>query len=265
MLDVAPASNRLVGSNKNTQQSIFSYIYPLNRVSSAWTTATNQPAWPGDTYSIHDCWGEQFGYDAWGNLLTISGVSSAYIGCTQESLSVMATAKNQISADAYDAAGNLTAIPGVATYTYDAENHIITAAGLAYSYDGDGKRVWKAPVATPTQPNKLYWYGAGSSPVIGTDGAGNFQYRYIFFNGMRVSREEANDWVDHYGLDALGNVRFVYGYNGASDFSEYYPFGGERVIQSGVGNHYKFTSKERDSESGNDYFGARRVGKSRSL
>ena len=93
--------------------------------------------------------------------------------------------------------------------------------------------------------------------MIETDGAGNFQYRYIFFNGMRVSREEANDSVDHYGLDALGNVRFVYGHNGSWDVSDYYPFGGERVLQSQTGNTYKFTGKERDSESGLDNFGAR--------
>ncbi len=110
---------------------------------------------------------------------------------------------------------------------------------------------------SPLTANKLYWYGANSSPVIETDGAGNFQYRYISFNGMRVSREEANDWVDHYGLDALGNVRYVYGNNGTWDISDYYPFGGERAVSSSTNNRYKFTGKERDSESGLDNFGAR--------
>ena len=36
-----------------------------------------------------------------------------------------------------------------------------------------------------------------------------------------------------------------------------HPFGGERVVAAGSGNTYKFTGKERDSESGLDYFGAR--------
>ena len=40
------------------------------------------------------------------------------------------------------------------------------------------------------------------------------------------------------------------------DESDYSPFGTEYQITSG-GNHYKFTGKERDSESGLDYFGAR--------
>ncbi|HEY2496660.1 MAG TPA: RHS repeat-associated core domain-containing protein [Candidatus Angelobacter sp.] len=38
--------------------------------------------------------------------------------------------------------------------------------------------------------------------------------------------------------------------------SDYYPFGTELVVAAGS-NHYKFTSKERDSETSLDYFGAR--------
>jgi len=45
---------------------------------------------------------------------------------------------------------------------------------------------------------------------------------------------------------------------GDSERSDFYPFGGERVVTQNLSNqHYKFTGKERDSESGNDYFGAR--------
>jgi RHS repeat-associated protein len=39
--------------------------------------------------------------------------------------------------------------------------------------------------------------------------------------------------------------------------SDYYPWGGERQITNTVSNHYKFTGKERDIETGLDYFGAR--------
>jgi RHS repeat-associated protein len=41
------------------------------------------------------------------------------------------------------------------------------------------------------------------------------------------------------------------------DQSDFYPFGGERVLTASSGNTYKFTGKERDSESGLDNFGAR--------
>jgi RHS repeat-associated protein len=43
--------------------------------------------------------------------------------------------------------------------------------------------------------------------------------------------------------------------------SDYYPYGGERVITNSLENqNYKFNGKERDSETGLDYFGARYYG-----
>jgi len=40
----------------------------------------------------------------------------------------------------------------------------------------------------------------------------------------------------------------------------YYPYGGERWSSGADSNHYKFAGKERDSETGLDYFGARYFG-----
>ena len=48
--------------------------------------------------------------------------------------------------------------------------------------------------------------------------------------------------------DSTGNV---------TEQSDYYPYGGEIAISGSDSNHYKFTGKERDTESGLDYFGAR--------
>ena len=179
-----------------------------------------------------------------------------------------ATTKNQLqdtnSDYVYDAAGNLIQPgPTGGPYVFDAENHLISAGGMAYLYDGDGKRVGKAPASTPTQPNYLYWYGTGSDPLEETDGVGNYLYRDFRFNGVLLARGE-DDWVDHFFLDALGNARCVYG-DGDPDggCSDYYPFGGERPISNGgVNVPFKFTSKERDSESGLDNFGARYFGSS---
>ena len=64
-----------------------------------------------------------------------------------------------------------------------------------------------------------------------------------------------------YLADHLGTSRAVWNLSG-QDESDFYPFGGERVISSGVGNRYKFTGKERDLESGLDNFGARYVSSS---
>ena len=48
--------------------------------------------------------------------------------------------------------------------------------------------------------------------------------------------------------DSAGNIKSE---------SDYYPWGGEVQMVNNDPNHYKFTGKERDSESGLDYFGAR--------
>ena len=140
-----------ITNNRVTDRSqTFSYDQ-LNRVATAQTTATHSsdPA---------DCWGQAFGYDStgnWSNLLSIAGVSSSYTGCTQGTLSVTVSTKNQITGDTYDAAGNLMTIPGVggATYVFNAENQMVSTSNspMSYIYDGDGNRVEKSG-------SKIYWY-----------------------------------------------------------------------------------------------------------
>jgi RHS repeat-associated protein len=66
----------------------------------------------------------------------------------------------------------------------------------------------------------------------------------------------------YYHGDHLGSSRFMSSYNGTPMWeATYLPYGQEWNGPSGAGpvspNHYKFTGKERDPESGLDYFGAR--------
>jgi RHS repeat-associated protein len=231
-----------IKNNRNTDRSQRFTYDELNRIATARTQATVQP----------HCWGETFGYDVWGNLLSIGGIQPTYNGCTQENLGVTATTKNQISGYTYDAAGNMTTNPGVGTYTYDAENRMTVTAGVTYTYDGDGKRVKKSS-------GKLYWYGMGSDALLETDASGTVTDEYVFFNGRRVARRKSpSGEVNYYFGDQLGSSRVVTNGTGTIlDDSDYYPFGGERSVLSSSGNNYKFTGKERDAESGLDYFGAR--------
>jgi RHS repeat-associated protein len=228
----------------------------LNRISTTYTNADNQPAYQGDN-SLAMCWAETYTYDSWGNLLSLGPNSTTqpnYVGCTQESgfggSAFVATVKNQIPSFCYDAAGNLlleTTCPTgnfTPAYQYDAENHLTSTAGVTYSYDGDGRRVMKSS-------GMIYWYGTSSDAVIETDLSANFKYQYFFFGGQRVGREDGSNSVTWYFGDHLGSSRVVWSI-AAQDESDFYPFGGERVIASGTANTYKFTSKERDSESGLD-------------
>jgi RHS repeat-associated protein len=64
--------------------------------------------------------------------------------------------------------------------------------------------------------------------------------------------------VHYYFANHLGSASVVTSSAGAiQDESDYYPFGGERAVTDTDPNHYKFTGKERDGESGLDNFGAR--------
>jgi RHS repeat-associated protein len=248
----------IANNRDNTRSQNFTYD-ALNRITSAQTQTT------GVTIPNANCWGLTFGYDPWGNLL--SSNSSGPTGCGEPlPLNVYATTANQMSTSAtqlagfcYDAAGNLlqqvTCPVTNATYAYDAENHMTSADGVTYTYDGDGRRVKKSS-------GKLYWYGTGSGPLNETDLFGNTNnssfYEYVFFTGQRIARRDYNNNVDYYFSDHLGTSRVVTNSAGAIlDDSDFYPFGVERPVLSSSGNTYKFTAKERDSESGLDNFGAR--------
>jgi RHS repeat-associated protein len=131
------------------------------------------------------------------------------------------------------------------------EGRQTSAAGVSYTYDGDGKRVEKSN-------GKLYWFGANSDPLLETDLTGNLQNEYIFFGGKRLARRDSSGSVYYYFGDHLGTSRVITTNAGAICYdADFYPFGGERTITNTCAQNYKFTGKERDSETGNDYFGAR--------
>ena len=160
----------------------------------------------------------------------------------------------------YDSAANLLN-DGASNYSYDAESRIASAASVNYTYDGDGNRVEKST-------GKLYWYGTGSSVLDESDSFGNITSEYVFFGGNRIAREQftvtcpaQTPSSQYYLADALGTARSLTdSFGNILDDSDFYPFGGQRVIASSSGNAYKFTGKERDSDSGLDDFGLRYFG-----
>jgi RHS repeat-associated protein len=126
--------------------------------------------------------------------------------------------------------------------------------GNTYTYDADDNRVKKSNGATGT----LYWYMTPGI-VAESDLAGNLKSEYIFFNGKRLVRVDQPSNAYHYYLsDALNSTSMVVSASGIiENESDYYPWGGELQFVANDSNHYKFTGKERDSESGLDYFGRR--------
>jgi RHS repeat-associated protein len=97
--------------------------------------------------------------------------------------------------------------------------------------------------------------------VAETDLSGVIQAEYVFFNGKRVARIDGPTGaggVFYYFSDHLKTASVITDATGTiKSESDYYPWGGELALIANDSNHYKFTGKERDTETGLDYFGAR--------
>lgn len=194
---------------------------------------------------------EAYTVDAWANLTNRSGVSG-YTGCATEGLSASANTHNQLSILTYDNAGNVVNDGNGNQPTYDAENRIAIDQGVTYSYDASGFRMEKSS-------GTMYWPGPGGEVLAETDLSGNVNEEYIYFSGERLARvDRPSGTVRYYFSDHLGSASTITDASGnVQQRYYYYPYGG---LVSSIGsdpNHYKFTGKERDTESNLDNFGAR--------
>jgi RHS repeat-associated protein len=216
--------------------------------------------------------------DAWGNLTNMNPISGKALG--QNFQAGPASVQNQLNGFCNDAAGNLvlnTACPQppfTPSYYYDAENRLVWTSGYRYIYDGNGERVEKCQAASPTTAcltsgttGTIYWRGTGSDTLAETDLGGIQQEEYIFFSGQRIARRDISSTggtagLHYYFSDHLGTHGVVENATGTTceQDIDYYPFGGvenDYCSSTSVPQNYKFTGKERDTESGLDSFGAR--------
>ncbi len=230
----------------------------LNRLTSAWNAGSD--CGRIIVGGLKAYWGNNYIYDAWGNLTSKSKISTA---CAGENLATTASVNNQLGGGyVYDIAGNMTydPTPGYQlTYTFDQENRITGVAGYAYTYDGDGNRVRKSN-GNAAGNGTLYWY-MSPGVVAETDLAGTTKSEYVFFDGERVARRDGatgTGGVFYYFSDHLKTASVITDSAGIIKAeSDYYPWGGELPFIANDSNDYKFTGKKRDTETGLDYFGAR--------
>jgi RHS repeat-associated protein len=182
--------------------------------------------------------------------------------CYTESLNAApASTQNQLNGICYDAAGNLALnVPCptgtfTPTYAYDAENRLSSTAGYTYSYDADGVRMEKAAGTSGT----MYWPGSSGEYLAETDLTGTINEEYIYFNGQRLARVDRPSGTAHYYFsDKLGSASVIAGSLGTVQAEYfYYPYGSMQSSSGSDSNRYKYTGKERDSESGLDNFGKR--------
>jgi RHS repeat-associated protein len=240
------------------------YTYDaLNRVQSVAEAQMNQSgAWSFNVVT------QTFGYDRFGNrkITAASGGVNSY-NPTYD------LTNNRISGMTYDAAGNITSDPatGAGAMTYDAENRMLTASGSSgggsYVYDGEGRRIKRITGGQEW----WYIYGLGgellaeylsTQPGVVNKENGYRNGQMLIVGGCDVAR-----WVV---TDQLGSPRIeadVTGSLGGIKRHDYLPFGEELFAGLRSGNGYgadcvrqHFGAKERDNETGLDFFGLRYYG-----
>jgi RHS repeat-associated protein len=193
-------------------------------------------------------WGEQYGYDAWGNMLSKTAVRGSG---TQ--FSVTANGNNQLSNLTYDAAGQVTLDQLGNHFTYDAEGRILTGGAGTYTYDGDGNRVVKTSGGTTT----LYWPSSVSGVVDESNATATAFGRQIFVAGVRVWSEDTAGSGRFLFQDHLGSTRVTAVSTGAAKDDYDYRSFGDIVTNYGAAptdNHYVFTGYENDSaDTGTDF------------
>jgi RHS repeat-associated protein len=237
----------------------FTYVDPANRLKTAFETGG-----PSQTYL----------YDAFGNRAVQAGSWVPNLALTpQSALATPATfptsqfTNNQWKSntgDAYDGVGNQTQLAASSgIFTYDGENRLLSANVLGegtvtFAYDGEGHRMQKAS-------------GLGTTTYV-HDAMGNLAAEY----GTQASTATGTQYLT---ADTLGSTRLVTDVSGNSvRCIDYLPFGEEipagqngrtgcyEGLGGGTSPQYpappdvqslKFTGKERDAETGLDYFGAR--------
>ena len=150
---------------------------------------------------------------------------------------------------AYDAAGNVTS-DGAHTYTYDGEHRLTQVDGggsIAYGYDYANRRIKKVSGGAVTH---YVWEG---SEVLGEFNAGTGAHLadYVQAGGRQVARL-ASGVVTWYLSDRL-SVRLLLDNGGAVVGRQGHLPYGEEVGTSGQQEKRRFTSYERDAETGLDY------------
>ena len=246
----------------------FSYDY-MNRLSGASATS-------GVYHGLSLSWS----YDAFGNRLTqtASGTSSQPV---PSSSSATFSSNNQVMSSTviptgfyYDAMGNVLN-DGVNQYAYDGAGRLcgvrndLTGSITGYIYDAEGRRVAKGTLSALAcgsgsfSLTNEYLLGPSGEQVTELNNSGTWQHSNVFARGKLFATYDGNGLHFHFS-DPLGSrrIQVTAAANSTVTTDEQcfsLPYG-DGLTCSGSGHdatEHHFTGKERDTESGNDYFGAR--------
>ncbi len=188
--------------------------------------------------------GQLYGYDAFGNLTTITQDGSGQTIQTD-------TTTNRLSSSGYDDTGNVTAW-GVYAYTYDGFNAMTTLTGNglanAYAYDAGGERLSaKAGAAGPTTYSLRGLDGKVLRDYTLTGTTWSWSKDYAYRAGQLLATIDGGG-TKHMSLDHLGSPRLITdGSRNVVEYHAYWAYGGEIGTDCGA-ERMKFTGHERDNQ-----------------
>jgi RHS repeat-associated protein len=199
------------------------------------------------TATSSQSWGETYGFDSFGNLLSKTPTG----GAPTLSQSVY-TSSNYIMGQNYDANGNQTS-SSAGTLGYDAENRIVTvaSAGVQYAYDSRNKRVWRSILSGGNLAQQVYVYGVDGQK-IGTYTFTLGQHSETNVPEMTNSTVLLAQFFGHKRVgvfDRLGSAKYNQSNNQAQSF---YPYGEDRGTVE-PNDELKFATYTRDAATGLDY------------
>lgn len=215
------------------------------------------------------CWKQTFSYDRYGNRrfdmsqTTIPSPNGTVMKIVNPTINIQNNRfiydqdNDRVEDYKYDLSGNLIQDAEGKKFSYNGENKQIEVRNnnnqvlVAYEYDGDGNRVKKI---VP---------GTGEVTIYVYDISGVLAAEYTI-NAPIIN----NPAINYLTADILGSPRVITdGFGNVVGRRDFMPFGED--IHAGIGNRtigskydsdsikQKFTSKERDEETGLDYFEAR--------
>ena len=161
----------------------------------------------------------------------------------------VSTTTNRVSGWSYDAVGN-TLNDGLHTYTYDANNKVVQldSGATVYKYDGLGERVMKVTASETIR------YAMGETEYSSVSG---WKKSYVHLGSEKLIQYSGGTTY-FFHTDHLGTPKVITNMQGGvSETWDNYPFGEQWTKTGSTGNTHRFTGHLRDTESGNEYAGAR--------
>jgi RHS repeat-associated protein len=249
-LTFAPDGNIL--TSNDSANGNWTYIYdPFNRLACSNLAANGTCASPTNGTPSYT-----YDYDRYGNRWHQNGQNTMMLSFSGNN--------NRMDGYSYDAAGNLLS-DGTTSYTYDAENRLISATNsqhgtATYLYDADGRRVHRTGFFNDScdgTGKRDYIYDLDGHWLVENNGGGTACNVEIYAGSRHLGSMYGETVFDHTDWLGTSRVRFDFYYKTTQTCTSL-PFGDALSCHGSEGSSpIAFTGKERDSESNLDNFAAR--------